>query len=232
MTTRSMSIRKIDNFIIPEQMQVLANGTGMSIGTISNVITTLTVERHVLEMYRATYEEIVNETISVFDAVDNDYDVYNEYIKTRAFNLFYDKNTKTLYSTAPSTITFKFLKHLSKNSKATVSKINGIEFSFTDVAELLESTKLIRFNSDDDHVNKKTFGGDNVVENNEAGDALLNDTTSQLIGVLRVGTKDYTISLSKPGTLVAYTNIDKKTDDRPQPMLEFTIRALDELNIN
>ncbi|ARN62843.1 hypothetical protein BMS97_09220 [Leuconostoc mesenteroides subsp. mesenteroides] len=232
MVARSMSIRKVDTFEIPTDIDVLAKGNGARIGAISACESSLTIEKHTLKEYIASYEETITETITVYDESAEDYFSYNQYLKNRTFKIFFDEKTHTLYSSAPSIITHKFLNHLSKNDTADVSGIHSLAFDFDSVANQLIVTKLIRFDTDDDHVHKKTFGGDDVAKNIEAIDALDNDATIQLIGKLRVGQSDYTISISKPGTLVVYTRIDTPTKDRPEPMLEFTIRVLDELKIN
>lgn len=132
------------------------------------------------------------------------------------------------------------MKHLSKNSpqdgsidpnRPVVNGISGINFEFQQVADRLITTKVIRFGSEDEHVNTKTFSGESVIENDEANDAIINDETTQLIGGIRIGTADYSVSISKPGTLVVYTNIATPTNEKPYPMLEFTIQALMELRI-
>lgn len=242
MPAKSMSIRQVKTFEIPTgKYEVLAGGNGVSIGTIQEANQrTVSIERHTLIIYNATFQETIQEQITVFDPEADDYIPYDQYQTERNFKIYYNTQTKMLFSSAPSSITRKFLTHLEKNSpqdgidqpnKPTVNGVSSISFDFKSVANILQTTKVIRFGSEDEHVNTKTFSGDGVVQNDEANDAIANDEATQLIGIVRIGTKDYTISISKPGTLVVYSNIQSASDEQPFPLLAFTLQALMELKI-
>lgn len=242
MAAKSMSIRQVTTFDIPSgKYEVLAGGNGVAIGTIQEAQPKdVTIERHTLLIYNATYQETIREQITVFDPEADDYIPYDQYQTERNFKIYYNTQTKMLFSSAPSSITRKFLTHLEKNSpqdgsnqpdKPVVNGVYSIQFDFKSVADILQTTKVIRFGSEDEHVNTKTFSGDGVVQNDEANDAIANDEATQLIGIIRIGTKDYTISISKPGTLVVYSNIPRASDEKPFPLLEFTLQALMELKI-
>lgn len=241
MPAQSMSVRLVDDFEIPNgTYEIKASGNGVAIGTIQEINASINVEKHTVKVFKATYQETVQEQITVYDSLEDDYLSYNQYQTEREFIIFYDSSADMLFSSAPSSITRKFLKHLQKNtpqdgsvnpSLPKVTNVRGIDFDFQIVANLLLTTKLVRFDSTDANVNVKSFSGDNVANNDEAHDAISNDDATQLIGGVRIGTTDYTVSISKPGTLVVYNKINSPSPQTPYPLLEFTLQALLELKI-
>ena len=95
---------------------------------------------------------------------------------------------------------------------------------------MMPQTRGVRFNSDDQGVNSKSFSGDEVDSNNEASEALENDHATQIVGNLDILGLSRTIMLTQSGTLLVYTPLND-LNNREYPMLEFALATLRTIRI-
>lgn len=79
MTAKSMSIRKVEQFQIPDdKYEIMAAGNGVNIGYIQKLENTINVEGHTLKIFNASFQETIKEQITVFDSDIDDYIAYSQ----------------------------------------------------------------------------------------------------------------------------------------------------------
>ena len=224
----SMSIREIDTFDIPEELVTLSQAN-VPLGSIVKTARTLTIDGILFEIYEATFTKDVSDNITVYlDELDT-YKEISSYKKRFSFNIYYDRQRQMLFSEATTPVTKSFLKVLKVTPGVDVS-FHTLQFDLQDISNRFDQTKGIRFNSDDQGVHNKSFSGDQVDENDEALAALQNQDATQIIGVIDILQHSRTVMLTQSGTIMLFSNLHD-LDAKGQPMLEFTVAALDELGI-
>ncbi|EGP5215536.1 hypothetical protein CUM63_13045 [Enterococcus faecium] len=209
---QSLTIKKATKFEI--ELPLSISNEMNEIGTISpDNPKTITVESRVLKVYNATFIETINESIFILND-DDELQAYNEYKKSEAFKIYYDATDKVLYSTAPSSISKNFLKAL-EGMQPDKIQIHPFNFDFQKIQTKLNSTRGISFITEDEGVQKKRFTGNNVDANQEAGDALNDETATFLIGKMDVLNKERTVGFTKAGALLMYSSLKDITNENP-----------------
>lgn len=209
---QSLTIKKVQKFNINSQLSISDNQN--DIGTISpDSPRTLIVESRRFNVYNATFTETINESIFILNDSE-ELQAINEYKKSETFKIYYDTSENILYSTAPSSISRNFLGALQKMKPEEVN-IQNFDFDFQKIQTKLNSTRGIAFTTEDEGVQKKRFSGDNVDSNQEAGEALIDDTTTFLIGKMDVLGKERTIGFTKAGALLMYSSLKDINNENP-----------------
>ncbi|WP_019205559.1 hypothetical protein [Limosilactobacillus ingluviei] len=224
---KSISIRNVKNFDIPTGLTEITKAN-VPLGTINRTQKTLTTESKIsFEILKCTFSKDINEEISAYIPQLEEYISLDQFKKKFAFNMYYSKETQLLFSEAITPVTKSFLSALKDTPQVTFD-FSNIHFDFDKISPYFEQTKGIRFNSNDQGVNNKTFNGTAVDENTEALLAIQNDDATQIIGVMDIGNTAYTISITQSGTLVVYNRISR-FDEKEVPMLEFAVSAFQKL---
>lgn len=228
MVARSISVRTITNFSIPQSPLEIKNAK-VPLGTIRKANTILTVSGSTFDVYQCSFSKDISDDITVFINELDDYKEFSSYKKSFNFNIYYSKKKQLLFSEATTPITKAFLKAL--------SKMDGVQctykapaLDFDSISSHLNTTRGIRFDSNDTGVDRKAFNGHDIIDNSEAHDAIVNDDATQIIGELDLGGDSYTIMISKSGTIVSYTTLFAY-QSKEKPMLEFSIDVMKELEI-
>lgn len=224
---KSISIRTINNFNIPNT-ETLIQKADVPLGTILESDRTFIINQEVYKIYNCSFSKDYADNISVFIPELTNYVELTSYKKKINFNLYYNEQKHLMFSDTTTPITKSFLKALSTTPNITI-EYNTPHFNLDSIANQLVETKGIGFDSDDDGVSSKSFYGTEVDTNAEASNALEQDSSTKLIGVLEVLGNQYTVMFTQSGSLVAYSRIPSQNNGQPleNPMLSF---ALDVLN--
>lgn len=209
---QSLTLKNATKFTINQAVSISDDQN--EIGTIApDTPRTLTVESRIFEVFNATFMETIQESIFVLND-DAELQAVNEYKRSESFKVFYDTADHILYSTAPSLISRNFFKALQKTIPQDV-EISNFDFDFQKIQRRLNSTRGIAFTTEEEGVQKKRFTGDNVEANQEAGEALLDDTTTFLIGKMDVLRRERTIGFTKSGALLMYSSLSDIDFEHP-----------------
>lgn len=224
----SISVKHVSKFKLPSTKTEIKNAD-VPLGSIEKTNQTLNVSGLTFHVYNCEYSKDISDNISVFIDDLDEYKEVNVYKKRFQFKLFYNDKEKLcfLYTAAP--VAKSFLKSLCKTKDITFEYKN-LDINFNKIYKQFNTTRGIRFSSNDQGVNKKAFSGSDVTENTEATDAISNENATQIIGELDVNGKTHTVMITTAGAIVAYTtlfNYEKKEN----PMLEFSIDVLKTLKI-
>ena len=209
---QSLTLKRVNKFDITQSLSISDDNN--EIGTIvPDSPKTLTVESRIFRVFNATFMETINESIFVLND-DDELQAINEYKRSEAFKIFYDQTDKILYSTAPSAISRSFFRALQHTEPKKVELLS-FDFDFKKIQTKLNSTRGIAFTTEDEGVQKKRFTGDNVDANQEAGEALTDDTATFLIGKMDVLQKERTIGFTKAGALLMYSSLNDIENENP-----------------
>lgn len=228
MGATSISARYSKKFDIPEGLTQIKKGN-VPIGSIKTTDKKISVEHTTFTLYIGSYSKEIIDDIVVFDADCDDYAEYKKYTKNFEFNIFFsqDRNLLLLDTTTP--IAKKFLKELKDQDDVKID-YSAIHFAFDKISNQMPQTKGIRFSSNDEGVNNKSFSGNEVDTNIEASEALESDSASQLIGILDVLNKSRTIMLTQSGTILSFTSLTD-LQKRDFPMVELALALLRKLDV-
>ena len=228
MPISSISVKSVSQFDLPSDKTEIKNAN-VPLGSIEKTDKSLTIDGIVFSVYTCEYSKDISDDISVFVNDLDEYKEFSSYKKKFKFNLFYSDKKRICFLDTTAPVTKSFLKSLSKTEDVVLDYTN-IHLDFNDICDKFNTTRGIRFSSDDQCVDKKAFNGSDVTENNEATDAISNDNATQIIGELDVNSKTYTIMLTTAGSIVSYTKLFDY-EKKENPMLEFSIDALNVLGI-
>lgn len=209
---QSLTLKRVQKFDISQPISLSDDNNVL--GTIApDSPKTLTVESRIIKVFNATFMETINESIFVLND-DAELQAINEYKRSEVFKVFYDTTDKVLYSTAPSAISRNFFKTLEETEPSKV-KLSNFIFDFKTIQTKLNSTRGIAFTTEEEGVQKKRFTGDNVEANQEAGEALTDDTATFLIGKMDILQKERTIGFTKAGALLMYSSLNDIDNENP-----------------
>ena len=220
---KSMSVRKVNQFNLPEDtINILING--VPLGTITKTTQTLSIDDFIFQKYKCTYAKVVHDDIVIFDSENGEPQEYTQYHKAFDFNIFYSEKEKLLFSEATTPITKVFLKKL-KGQKDVDFDYELPNFDLQGISNLMQQTRGVRFNSEDNGVHSKSFNGDEVDVNDEVIEALQNSDATSLMGEIDVLNLSRTLMLTQSGSLVIFTPLND-LGAKEFPMLEFSLAAL------
>ncbi|KRK12257.1 hypothetical protein FD51_GL003016 [Lacticaseibacillus zeae DSM 20178 = KCTC 3804] len=228
MPATSISFRRVTQFVIPKGL-VKITKANVPLGSIQRDSHTLTVGRVVFEKYKCQYTKDIIDDITVYDTNIEGYVEYNQYKKSVDFNIFYSSKQQILFSDATTPVTKKFLKQLALKDDVELD-YQTIHLDMKNISSRMPQTRGIRFSTVDEGVTRKNFSGDEVDINEEAVEALQNDTAIQIIGTLDIEGRGRTVMISQAGTLMSFTSL-VDMDGREYPMLEFSLEVLQEIGV-
>lgn len=222
---QSLTLKRVQKFDISQALSLSDDNN--ELGTIApDSPQTLIVESRKFKVFNATFTETINESIFVLND-EAELQAINEYKRSEVFKVFYDTTDKILYSTAPSVISRNFFKALEDTEPSNVS-LSNFNFDFRKIQTRLNSTRGITFTTEEEGVQKKRFTGDNVDANQEAGEALTDDTATFLIGKMDVLQKERTIGFTKAGALLMYSSL--KDIENENPFLNAARAIIEKIN--
>ncbi|GET11982.1 hypothetical protein SN811_04820 [Ligilactobacillus agilis] len=224
---KSISIRNVQKFEIPDGKTAISEAN-VPLGSIVKTGKTLTTEDKIqFEVFNCVFSKDISEEISAYIPQIEEYVSLVTYRKNYTFNMYYSATKNILFSEGVTSVTKGFLKALQDTEDITI-KYSTPHFDFDSISNLFAQTKGVRFNSNDQGVNNKMFNGNAVNENVEASEAIQNDDATQIIGVMDIGGKGYTVSFTQSGTLIVF---NKLFIDKEVPMLELATAALDKIGM-
>lgn len=202
---KSLTVRVAHRFNIDRDL-ALTDASG-NMGNISiDEPRTITIEGNVYSVYNATFTQLIEDSILI-NGENDELLAINEYRRNNAFKVYYNQNTNLLFATAPSEITKNFLRALETNFSEIVS-LSTFDFDFQRIITLVNSTRGVTFNTEEDGVTKKRFSGDSVASNIEASTAIDDNAATFLIGKMDVLNRERTIGFTKAGTLLIYSSVN------------------------
>ena len=87
MVARSISVRTITNFSIPQSPLEIKNAK-VPLGTIRKANTTLTVSGSTFDVYQCSFSKDISDDITVFINELDDYKEFSSYKKSFNFNIY------------------------------------------------------------------------------------------------------------------------------------------------
>lgn len=220
----SISIRKVEQFKIPNGKTEIEKDSSI-LGSIEKSSKTIVIDGNLFQIYNCTYKKDIVDNITVFVEELNRYEKLDKYKKESSFNMFYCEKKKIIFSDSTTPVTKGFLKEL-KSCKNVDLEYKTPEFELQKINSMLIKTKGIGFASNDKGINSKTFYGDDPVSNNEASQALFDNNSNSLMGVLDLQNHQYTVQFTQSGSFITYSNIENKNSNLEYPMLQFTFEVL------
>lgn len=227
---QSISIRKVNKFEIPNGVTTIQKAD-VPLGTISKSNRTFSIDKNTYEIFDCSFSKDYAENISVFIPELEDYRELTSYKKKITFKMYYNRSKNILFSDTTTPITKSFLKTLFSTPNVDI-EYSTPHFNLQQIANQLIETKGLGFDSDDEGVSSKNFFGTEVDSNQEASDALEQDHSTKLMGILEVVGNQYTVMFTQSGSLVVYSKIPSTTQDNQpleKPMLAFAIDVLHEI---
>lgn len=226
MTATSNSVRFIKSGALPTSKVELDNSMGSIEPTKKTVFTE---DNTKFKVYNCLFAKKKNETIRFYND-DGDFINLNEYQRTFKFHIFYNQPRKLMLIDTNASIVKSFFYALKKVVDLEV-KTYSLDYTF--VNQMLKTAKTIRFESNDQGVNSKSFNGNQVTTNQEALKAIQNDKVTSIVGILDIRKKGCTVCISKTGAIACYSNLPASLlkDTIEYPMLEFTTDVLKKLSL-
>lgn len=226
----TISVRKVKKFKIDNgDNYIEVSKANVPLGNIRKTNSTFPISGMIFEVYNCNFSKDITDDITVFIEELEDYKEIHNYKKPFSFKIYYCEKKNILFSTSPSNVTKSFFKAL-ENTEHFEVDYSCLHLDFKRISDRLNTTKGVRFSSNDTGVNAKALSGYEVDANPEANSAIENDDATQIIGVIEVGKKDYTIMLTQSGSIVSYSKLFDY-EEKEEPMLSFSIDLLNELNL-